>query len=133
MLEIEDHEAITKYQELYAKMLAQAESEDMVPIESLMTDCSNYPFVVNVVNPFKHKYFGPACRLCGQKQCKNCPLPISQQTTLRELLDQVKHLTKFERNDNLFKNYETLKEEESNSDDDDKIKSNKPNKPWYST
>ena len=54
-------------------------------------------------------------------------MPITNKLTLRELLENVVHKTKFNSNDNLFRNMEQWKEEESS--DEDKL--NKKNKPWY--
>ena len=45
-------------------------------------------------------------------------MPISKSITLREFLDEIAHKTKFNNNDNFFKNADDFKEECNNSNSD---------------
>jgi len=47
-------------------------------------------------------YYAPPCRNCQNKNCKNCPMPISLNKTLRDLLDHMTHKEKFNDNARLF-------------------------------
>ena len=49
--------------------------------------------------------------------------------TLKEFLEKVSHPTKFNNNDNIFKNQEHLKNEESESDEEVRPNYN-PTRPW---
>ena len=52
------------------------------------------------------------------KTCSNCPLPFWRDITLREFMDEIAHKTKFDMNDNLYKNQDVLREEQNNSNSD---------------
>lgn len=91
--------------------------------------------IVNVTNPYydPHKYsaYLPECRYCGCKPCKNCPLIVDKEKTLRSLLDQLvkqPQEKKFKDNAYLFMNKHELKEmnerdssEEEDSGSDEKM------------
>ncbi len=66
-------------------------------MDDMSMDITEYPITVNISNPNK-SYYAPACRNCQSNQCKNCALPISKEKTLRDILTQLTHKTKF--NDN---------------------------------
>lgn len=60
-----------------------AESGEEVHSSTFDVDTTDLPFVINVVNPNKGKYFAPPCRICGMKNCNNCALPLDKKQTLR--------------------------------------------------
>jgi hypothetical protein len=78
--------------------------ENVESIESLEADYTNYKFALYAINPYKGKYYGPSCRICGKKSCNGCPLPVFSEQTLADFLGKVTHKTKFQGNDNLFIN-----------------------------
>jgi hypothetical protein len=74
---------------------------------------------VNFLNPFK-SYYAPECRNCKQRNCKNCPIPISKKTTLRAFLEDMVHKTKFNDNARLFINQAHLTDTDTD-DEEDKV------------
>ena len=71
------------YTEHYEKMLEALNNEEEPHSTSFDVDSTNYPMIINVVNPWKGKYSYTPCRLCGLKNCSNCPMPVSKTMTLR--------------------------------------------------
>jgi hypothetical protein len=80
-----------------------------------------------VVNPDRKQYNAPLCRVCGDRKCENCPLPIDRIMTLGELIEKTCHTTKFNNNANLFKNVSTLKDLDTDSDKEEEKKNNNNN------
>ena len=91
----------------YADMLTQLDNNEEVDRADMEIDSTKYPMVVNVINPYKNKY-SSCCRICKSKNCENCALPVTRQILLRDFLEGLAHKTKFNGNDNLFKNIEHL-------------------------
>lgn len=50
--------------------------DDMNDISQLDPDMTTFKISLQVVNPYRNKYYGPTCRVCGRKDCSNCPLPL---------------------------------------------------------
>ena len=112
---------MSKYQQLFGD-LNQIES-----IEDLEKDKTKHPMTIYVVNPIKKQYFAPSCRVCGVKGCDNCPLPLNQNQTLGQFLDNLVHKTKFQGNDTFFHDQEYLKD----SDSDEEKKGNDQGSDWH--
>lgn len=125
MLDIEQEEVSTQYEEIFGKL----DQEDN--LDNLDVDHTSFKLALYVNNPYKGKYYGPNCRVCGKKSCNGCPLPVIYEQTLSEFLDKVAHKTKFKGNDNLFINTEQLKEQED-SDEENKTNNNKLGF-WYNS
>lgn len=119
------------YKSTYEDMLTLLKNGKEVESNYLEQDTTQYPFAINVVNPFKGKYFAPPCKVCGSKSCNNCPLPIENKT-LRQFLEEITNHKKFNDNDNMFKSQEQLKEEQNNNSDDEKPANSKKKKHWMS-
>ena len=119
MLESGDQEDHSKdniqYKDYYEQMLEAIQSGEEMNDSWFDLDATPFPFVLNVANPNKSRnYFNP-CRICRMKNCNNCALPIGRSnTTLRQFLEEITHKTKFNSNDNLFRNVDDLREEENN-------------------
>jgi len=73
-------------------------------VDQIDASRTELPLVLNIVNHFKDKYgyFAVDCRMCGSRDCQNCPLIPDEKFTLLELLEKVCHKTKFQMNDSLF-------------------------------
>ncbi|MFS8159971.1 MAG: hypothetical protein ACMG6E_07130 [Candidatus Roizmanbacteria bacterium] len=107
----QDHQL---YKDHYEKMLEAIEKNEEMSDSWLDMDSTQFPFLLNVVNPHKSRnYFNP-CRVCKLKNCNNCHLPVGKSITLRQFLAETAHSTKFNSNDNLFRNADDLREEENN-------------------
>ncbi len=112
----EDHSKDNvQYKDYYEKMLEAIQAKEEMNENWFDMDATPFPFVLNVANPNKSRnYFNP-CRICRLKNCNNCALPIGKSTTtLRQFLEEITHKTKFNSNDNLFRNVDDLREEENN-------------------
>jgi hypothetical protein len=95
-----------EFERQYNYILERIERGEELSEHELAMDQTSLSMILNVVNPQKGKYFAPNCRICNLKNCNNCPLPIWKKSSLRELLADVVHQTKFNENDNLFKSYD---------------------------
>lgn len=66
--------------------------------------------IVNLHNsyydPHKYSYDSVECINCSEKNCKNCPIPVTQHKTLGAYLAQIVHPKKFQGNANLYKEAE---------------------------
>jgi hypothetical protein len=55
--------------------------------------------IVNLHNPFhdphKYSYDSIECINCSEKNCKNCPIPVTLHKTLEEFMSQIVHPKKF--------------------------------------
>ncbi len=69
--------------------------------------------IVNLTNPFydphKYSYDSVECINCSEKNCKNCPIPVSYHKTFGQYLEQVVHPKKFNGNTHLYKEAEQIK------------------------
>lgn len=120
------------YKEHYELMLQALEKGEEINENWFDVDSTQFPFVLNVSNPHKGKNFFNRCRVCKLKNCSNCHLPVSTSITLRQFLEEIAHKTKFNNNDNLFKNADDLKEEENNEKSDtEESKSGWSNQGYY--
>lgn len=73
VIDIEPEEASAEYEKMFGDI------ENLEDIESLDADHANYKMALYAVNPYKNKYYGPSCRVCGKKSCSNCPFPVFYQ------------------------------------------------------
>jgi hypothetical protein len=68
---------------------------------------------VNLTNPFydPHKYSSDLveCINCGEKSCKNCPIPVTKQKTLQQYIEEVVHPKWFRENESLYETAEIIK------------------------
>jgi hypothetical protein len=69
-LEIESDDVASEYEKMFGN-LSHIEN-----LENLEADFTNFKFALYAVNPYKGKYYGPMCRICGKKSCNGCPLPV---------------------------------------------------------
>ncbi len=76
-------------------------------------DSTTLPLIVNLHNPYydphKYSYDSVECINCGEKNCKNCPIPVTQHKTLGTYLEQIVHPKKFQDNVHLYKEAEQIK------------------------
>ena len=47
----------------------------------------NAPYTLQVINPEKQSYYSPACKVCGEKKCKNCPIGFSGGSQFKDLVE----------------------------------------------
>lgn len=74
-----DEDAQITYEEVYGLT-----DYDKIPKpEQLDANTTDVPFVINVVNPNKGVLTSKVCLLCNDSRCVNCPLPSSENFTLR--------------------------------------------------
>ena len=45
-------------------MLEKIKNGEEINENELNVDTTTLPMIVNVINPYKNKYFSPACRVC---------------------------------------------------------------------
>jgi hypothetical protein len=69
--------------------LDELKVENIIKGSSIDLETTKYPFCLNVINPNKNKYQSPNCLLCGMRSCSNCPLPLSYNQSLRDLLKDI--------------------------------------------
>lgn len=71
------------------------------------------PLIVNLTNPFydshKYSYDSLECINCGEKNCKNCPIPVTKEKTLQQYIDEIVHPSLFNENESLYETSEWLK------------------------
>lgn len=86
----------------------------MLDSAELHQDSTSLPLTVNISNPnydpHKYSYYVPECKNCGQKTCKNCPMPVTNSKNLGDLLELIVMQDKFKENANLYLTKEALKE-----------------------
>ena len=70
VIDIEQEDIGSEYEKMFGGI------EDLEDMESLDADRANFKMALYAVNPYKNKYYGPSCRVCGRKSCSNCPLPV---------------------------------------------------------
>jgi hypothetical protein len=86
-----------------------------VPIDKSQfeQDQTNMPLIVNLTNPFydshKYSYDSLECINCGEKNCKNCPIPVTKEKTLQQYIDEIVHPSLFNENESLYETSEWLK------------------------
>jgi ABC-type Zn2+ transport system substrate-binding protein/surface adhesin len=94
-------------------------------------DSTSLPMIVNLHNPFhdphKYSYDSIECINCGEKNCKNCPIPVTLHKTLEEFMSQIVHPKKFQGNVHLFKELEQIKQLHEKQDDEEDEEDKKEN------
>lgn len=121
----DEHDAKKYFEDHYQSLIDKVKNSEESDIDEMSQDMTRFPLTVNIVNQNK-SYYAPPCRNCGNKSCKNCPMPISLQKTIADLLDQMVHKTKFKNNINLFTNQDEFKHMNDSDDDNNFNNSN-----WY--
>ena len=85
IIDIDEENVNSEYTELAHAI------DEMNDIDQLEPDLGSFKMSLQVVNPYRNKYYGPTCRVCGRKDCSNCPLPLFNKQTLAEFLEAVTH------------------------------------------
>ncbi len=75
-------------------------------------DTTYHPFVVNVINNYKRFHCQHKCRICGSKDCRDCPFPLSESLTVEDFLGQIMDMEVFNENIELEKNDEQIRNDD---------------------
>lgn len=110
ILGIQKEDVYSEYINEYENACKEEESENF----SLLNSKDRISLMV--VNPDQKKYYQPPCPLCGSRDCKNCPLRISKENTLDNLMHSILNLNKFDNNDILFKEKDYNSKSDSSDD-----------------
>ena len=82
---------------------------------------SNHPVSLLVVNPQSKFYYAPPCLHCNSKDCENCPLEVSKDITLEDVLSKVVDPKKFRGNEALFTNQVDHRYDSDDNENDNMI------------